>query len=191
MTDMLETALRYVAAGLSVIPIDPRTKRPYFRLLPQVCEYPRTGTGYQHGKGIWKPFQERPASADLVRYWFDRKTMVNIGIVCGAVSGGLLVLDFDTDAEHIYRLWRARVGERIADVLPTVRTGKGYHVYVRYRNPGGNVNLAERVIDGQTYVPLIQTRGEGGFVVAPPSRHPNGKYYEVIHGRLDAIPDLI
>jgi hypothetical protein len=192
MTDMLDAALRYAAAGLSVIPIDPRTKRPYFSLLPQVCNVPPLDDKDRTGRGIWKPFQQHAASEALVRHWFDRKAPVNIGIVCGAVSGGLLVLDFDADADRTYQLWRAKVGTAIADLLPTVRTGKGYHVYLRYANPGGNVNLAERQDDQQqSFVPLIQTRGEGGFVVAPPSRHPNGKRYEVLHGRLDAIPDLV
>jgi hypothetical protein len=180
---MLDDAMRYLAAGLSVIPIDPRTKRPFFRLLPQVCDLPREKP--VRTRGIWKPFQERPAGPEWLEYWFTRPFPVNIGIVCGKVSGGLLVLDFDTDAERVYPLWQARWPN--AAKCPVVKTGKGYHAYLRCPRLAGNQNLA---VAGSGEI-LVQTRGEGGYVVAPPSVHPSGKRYELIHGTFTHIPTYL
>ncbi len=175
---MLDHALRYRAAGLSIIPIDPRTKRPFFGMLPQERVNGEV-------KRVWTPFQREIADEATVRRWFGRGD-ANIGIVAGAVSGGLLVLDFDTDAERTYAAWCTAYGSGAQD-FPTVKTAKGYHVYARCEQPGGNRNLALS-INGSV---LIQTRGEGGYVVAPPSVHPSGHIYELIYGDFATIPTLV
>lgn len=167
---MLDAALTYIAAGLSVIPIDPQTKRPYSGLLPTV-----------DGRRSWKPFQERIASEHEIRKWFSRPR-INIGIVCGAVSGGLIVLDFDVHADTVYPQFLKHCPWAVE--LPVVKTGKGYHLYLRTDAPEGNQDLAK---DRAGHV-LIQTRGEGGYVLAPPSIHPSGARYEVLNGSLTNIP---
>src|SRR5690606_17775107 len=51
----------------------------------------------------------------------------------------------------------------------TVRTGKGRHLY--FRHPGGTVRNFTRKLPG------LDLRGDGGYVVAPPSTHANGERY--------------
>lgn len=160
--NILNAALTYRAAGLSIIPVG-QDKKP-------LC--------------AWKPFQEKPASEKLIQEWLNGRGQLGLGIVCGQVSGGLLVLDFDHDACTTYHHWKEAVGH-LAEKLPAVRTGKGVHVYMRTADPGGNrhlaVNTASRV--------LIETRGEGGYVIAPPSRHISGRQYRWVQGDHD-IPRL-
>ena len=153
--NILNAALTYRAAGLSVIPVD-QGKKP-------LC--------------AWKPFQEQPANKTLIQEWFRNQAHPNLGIVCGQVSGGLLVLDFDQEALVTYRHWRKAVGH-LAEKLPAVRTGKGVHVYMRTVAPGGNRRLAMNAA-GRV---LIETRGEGGYVIAPPSRHSSGRPYRWVQG---------
>jgi len=46
--------------------------------------------------------------------------------------------------------------------------------------------------DGRPEV-LIETRGEGGYVLAPgcpPECHPSGKPYTMAHGRISATPQI-
>lgn len=173
MTPLLDTALAYREAGLSVIPLNRSDKRPDIGLLPRD----------ENDKPTWKPFQSLIADKQIITRWF--KTEANIGIVCGEVSGGLLVMDFDLRADDIYRDWCHRVGE-IAKLLPTVRTGKGFHVYVRCDKQNGTA-LAMSAINEK----LIETRGEGNYIIAPPSIHPVTKQpYKAIRGDLLGIPHL-
>ncbi|MEZ4641742.1 MAG: bifunctional DNA primase/polymerase [Chloroflexota bacterium] len=170
-------ALSYRAAGLSVIPVG-RDKRPYWSRLPQLPDPKRPG----RTKGVWQPFRQQVADeAQLVSWFSDGRA--NVGLVGGLVSGGLLVLDFDHDAVAIFPAWQQALGALAAD-LPVVATRKGFHVYLRLPNPGGNRTLAWSE-DGRK---RIETRGEGGYVLAPPSRHPSGHIYHWLQGDQTTIP---
>ena len=124
-----ESALAVRAGGVSIIPINHRTKRPAVNFLP-VSE---------DGKPEWAPFQSHIASEEEVRKWFSGGVQAYAG-VCGAISGGLLIFDFDVP--RFYELWIERVGELAAD-LPTQQTGGGgYQVALRCDDPGAT--LVER-----------------------------------------------
>ncbi len=111
----------------------------------------------------WKPYQSRRATADEVRGWFDGGVDLNIGIVTGAISE-LVAVDGDSlDAVN----WLQ--GNHPSPMR--TRTGKGKHFF--FRHPGvvikNNVKLGGMALD---------VRGDGGYVVAPGSIHPNGAMYE-------------
>jgi len=160
--DLLQAALAYAAGGLSVIPIA-GDKRPVMD---------------------WKPYQSQTATPAEITAWFVQRRYPNLGLVCGRISGGLLVLDFDWQAAAVYRLWREQAAP-LSYRLPVVATGKGLHVYLRTGETPGNRKLA---VDKDKR-PLIETRGEGGYVLAPPSRHPSGKQYDWLRGG-PPIPQL-
>jgi hypothetical protein len=141
---VLGAALDYQAQSLAVIPVRPRDKKP---LLP------------------WKLFQERRATDLELRTWWRRWPDAGVGVVCGAVSG-VIVVDGDP-----------RNGLALADlvgrlpVTPTVETGGGgLHLYFA-RPPGLVIPKIAGLLPG----PDLQ--GEGSYVVAPPSVHPNGQLY--------------
>lgn len=176
-----KTALEYVAASLSVFPIkSDGSKRP-----PPIP---------------WKPYQSRLASAYEVAQMF--RNDVGIAILGGKVSGGLEMLDFDR--AWIFEPWGKLIEERVPGLLtrlPQVKTPKGgRHVYYRCREIQGNQKLAQESpeIDPATKEPkpntLIETRGEGGYVIAPGSPlgcHPSGKPYEHVAGPpLTRIPEI-
>lgn len=149
-----------------MIPLGPRDKRPAFNVLPR-CSVT--------GKPKWEEYQTRlPTELELAR-WFNRSGL-NIGIVCGQVSGGLVVVDFD--AIESFDVWCAEEASRW--LLPTVETAHGRHVYLRVtdRINGNHRNNARK----------IDLRGEGGYVVAPPSVHPEGHQYRWVMGQWSEIP---
>jgi len=142
-------ALSYVRHGWSVIPLQPRGKRPHFPLLPIKLD----DTG--HPKRTWEPYQARLPTEDEVTGWWELCPHANIGIVTGAVSG-IIVLDLDGAevAQH-----------REIPTTPISLTGNGIHIFFRHR-----ARSFRR--------PGMDLKGNGGYVVAPPSIHPSGCRYE-------------
>lgn len=111
----------------------------------------------------WKSAQTVRTEAADVREWFGRvKGTAGLGIILGAVSGDLYARDFDDPAA--YPRWAAANPE-LAATLPTSQTGRGFHVYGRWKGVR-TVTLS----DGEL-------RGEGAYVVAPPSPHASGGVY--------------
>lgn len=107
------------------------------------------------------------------------------GIVCGLVSDGLEVLDFDNHngclfSDFVDELAKQRAGlvERLT--IETSPSG-GYHIYYRCNNPDNNKKLA-RNEEGQA---TIETRGERGFIVCAPTRG-----YKLVQGTHDNAPKL-
>lgn len=186
---LLALAQEYLKSGLSIIPI-----RADGSKAPALCQ--------------WKTYQStQPQTAELSD-WFA-KQCVGIAVIAGAVSGGLEIIDFD-DAQTITP-WLTLVEESapgLVERLPMVSTPTGgLHVYYRCEVIGWNTKLAERdikVAEGTTGArfvdghwikieTLIETRGEGGYVLAPGSPaqcHPAQKPYDLIRGSLTDIPKL-
>jgi hypothetical protein len=179
--------LRYAREGVSVLPIDTRTKRPAASLLP-IMEDPETG---EVGPS-WKPFQIDIAGASQLARWGNVKAFAS---VCGKVSGGRVVIDFDNKpagtADRFFAAWLESVGS-LAEGLPVSGTqGDGYQVAFRMASPIGNEKLAWTVNDDEETgrSVAIETRGKGGYQVNPPSIGPNGTY-RIISGDF-AKPPLL
>lgn len=116
-------------------------------------------------------------------------------MVCGKVSGNLEVIDVDDPviAGEFQELCREHLGAEVFGTLPVVRTASGgAHVFYRCDRIEGNRKLAQRH-DDDGIKTLIETRGEGGYVItvgSPPCCHPTGKSYELTQGDLTNIPAI-
>lgn len=115
---------------------------------------------------------------------------VGVGIITGTVSGNLEVVDVDTKHDTTGTLWedlRGLLEDHLPDVLARMVIARtvsgGYHLYYRLHElqPEGNLKLANKD-NGDV---LIETRGEGGYVVAFPSEG-----YSFIQGDPSGIPTL-
>jgi hypothetical protein len=123
----------------------------------------------------WKEYQNRQPTGEELVMWFGNDSKNNIGIVTGAISG-ICVLDFDT--QEAYEEARK---SGLSDT-PIAKTGKGYHCYFKYRDGIGN-------FQNSGDLKSLDIRGDGGYVVAPPSVHPSGHQYCWVEGKgLDDIP---
>ncbi len=168
MNQLLKLARDYVDSGTSVIPLRlDGSKAPTIE---------------------WKEFQHRLPNACELESWFSQPA--GIGLVCGAISGGLEVLDFD--AGDLLEPWQ-KLALGIATKLPIVSTPSGgWHVLYRCNEIGGNVKIA--CDPNNAKQTLIETRGEGGYIVAegsPCETHATGLPYVQDWGpRLPAIPTV-
>ncbi|MDA8170604.1 MAG: AAA family ATPase [Nitrospiraceae bacterium] len=123
----------------------------------------------------WKEFQEWRATDEEIRAWFGNGSRNGIGIVTGVISG-IAVVDLDGPEAVAF----AKAHD--FPLTPLVKTGKGYHAYYRYSS--GVRNFQKR-----DDLPGIDLRGDGGFVVAPPSVHASGRCYQWVDGKgLDDLP---
>ena len=132
--------------------------------------------------------QERQPTVDELRYWVAQGAQ--LALVCGAISGGVLLLDFDQPGFDT--AWLAAVGD-LADGLVRQRTGSGkLHIICRCPNPGKNDKLAFVPDDTKETgrAIAIETRAEAGYALIAPSRHASGNLYEIISGDLTAIPEI-
>jgi hypothetical protein len=137
-----------------VLPLRPRDKRP---LLP------------------WEPLQRLPPKEAEIGEWFERWPEANIGIVTGAVSG-LVVIDIDSQHEGEESLRQLEVEHGpLPHTVEAITGGGGRHFY--FAHAGGLVRNRTGLASG------VDLRGDGGYVVAPPSVHPSGGTYawEVSH----------
>ena len=105
---------------------------------------------------------------EIIRQWWRSEPQFNIGIATGAISK-VFAVDVDgMDAEAELRRLEAEHGS--LPVTVEAITGRGRHTY--FQMPGVSVrNSASKIAPG------IDTRGDGGYVLAPPSIHPTGKPY--------------
>ena len=157
-----EIALGYLRHGFSIIPlISPSMilKQLSKEELIRKCKSPIVK---------WKEFQTRHPTVEEVSSWFDKWPHANIGIVTGEISN-LVVFDLDSESAEEF----AESEGGFPDTVK-VKTGKGYHVYMKH--PGFKVeNDVRKEYD-------IDIRGDGGYVVAPPSEHGSGNHYEWVDG---------
>jgi hypothetical protein len=149
-TNALDAALAAHHAGLCVIPLN--GKRPAL--------------------GGWKQYQkQRPGEQDI-RRWAQEGLLQNLGIVCGAVSNNLTVLDFD--GPGAYGAFAALFPPLTQSFTVATGSGKGKHVYLYV----DALPPTTRALD--TPIGHIELRAEGTYVVAPPSIHPVTKARYVV-----------
>ena len=187
----VETALSYLAAGLSVLPAHASKKYP--------------------AVGEWKPYMQRLPTSTEVRAWFSNGHSA-LCLVGGSVSGNLEAMDFDLAGE-LYGPWSELVEQCAPGLLAKLVVEKtpsgGRHVVYRCQSAvGGSMKLAQRKVDvagsddvtlcGKRYKPrqekdgrwrlvltLIETKGEGGLFLCAPSPG-----YELVQGSFTSLPTL-
>lgn len=163
MTDysspLAEAARDYVERGLAIIPLGVGKKEPVTK----------------SGLNDWT---DNPGQIDV---WWGQgehagkrgNPRYNIGMACGQVSGGIIAIDLDCHSDEANGLDYLRDWEVEHGKLPetwTQITGSGGK-QLFYRAGQDIRNSANGEIG-------VDVRGNGGYVVLPPSLHPCGDCYE-------------
>lgn len=154
MRDCLKAALTYAERGWRVFPLD--GKRPF--------------------KGM-RGYLDGTVDAAQIREWWRRWPKANVGIACSSKHGPLVL---DVDGPSGFKLLRMMK-------LPSTRTAisrKGkQHLYFDPMRNGTAIKRAIRLKhEGKKY--KLDILGDGGYVVAPPSIHPDtGRPYKWENGK--------
>ena len=156
--DVNKWAWFYHEQGFNIIPLKEKDKRPNIEK--------------------WKEWQTKDQTKEQIQKWIDEKVFQNIGIICGHISNDLVVIDIDRQGIL------EKLGLKIEKIKEkrhwVVRTGRGYHIYCKH-----NENPGDLVKDDELH---IEYRANGGYVVAPPSIHPNGSEYRFLY---DETPETL
>lgn len=200
-TDTLAAALTLHASGCSVVAV--------------------RADGSKRPQGSWQAAQTERATEVQLRALFAHGHP-GIGIICGTISGNLEMLELEgraVDEGVLNQLAEIFLGSGLGELWQRLATGwlerspsGGLHFH--YRVDGtpvpGNTKLASRLARKDEYTEdekelkarhphkkilrgLIETRGEGGFVVTAPSHgpvHASGKPYELLSGGPDTMTVL-
>lgn len=110
--------------------------------------------------------RERSSRVEIAR-WFRQGTDSNVAIICGAVSGNLVVIDLDGDAA--IGLFRSQWAELMRTLTVHTGSGHGLHLYYKVRT------MPQTTRHTIANVGNIEVRGNGTYVIAPPSIHPETK----------------
>lgn len=176
-------ALQVAARGIAVVPLFPVDTHG-------TCTCPKGADCGSPGKHPMTPSGLTDGSTDeqRIRFWNAELGDTNWGLITGgyeldARKGTLTpdkdkpgVVAIDVDGEEGAATWAALVdslaaehGESVRAALDTYRvnTGRGFHLYFRGVLPTGTHNIGKSV----------DTRGSGGYVVAPYSVHASGSVY--------------
>ncbi|GAA2259845.1 bifunctional DNA primase/polymerase [Streptomyces atrovirens] len=168
---LLNAALDAAARGWHVFPLRPGTKRPALH-----GEKTCTGTG-PCAAGHLKWEQRATTDPDRIRAAWSRAPF-NVGIATG--PSGLIVVDLDVPKDKgssdapcgatTFAALCERAGHAVPDTYRTRTASGGTHLYftappgVRLTNTAGSI------------APLVDTRAQGGYVVAAGSITPAGRY---------------
>ena len=129
----------------------------------------------------WKEYQHRMISIEELQTQFCHPKAAGIAAICGKISGGLEVIDVDSKNDVTGKLFdniTDNIDSSLLDKILFIKTkGGGYHLYYRCEQIAANQKLAMRPPTPQELadsphlkqVVLIETRGEAGYVIAPPS----------------------
>ena len=153
-----EAALAYVNRGLSVIPLRGRY-----------------GSNYDNAKlPLIKAWQKVPPSAELLEQWFQQKNEIDIGLLTGK-KNNIFILDADKEI-GMQTAESLKLPETPINVTPR---GRQYLFQWDARLDGIPTTLVKPFPTLQG----LDFRGEGGFVVCPPSRNLGDKQYLWLEGK--------
>jgi hypothetical protein len=152
MAPLGHAALKLAEKGMRVFPCAERSKEPAIR-----DNLRRATTDPNTIAGWWR-------SRDF-----------NIGLATGAESG-VWVLDIDgEEGESQLKMLEAKHGA-LPQTVEAI-TGKGRHLYFRWPSRSVIRNKQNNPV-----MPGIDVRGDGGYVLGPPSVHPSGALLPVERG---------
>lgn len=122
---------------------------------------------------------------ETIASWWREHPRANIGILTGEDSG-LVVLDVDPrhDGEASLKALEAEFGP-LPQTLKAKTGGNGWHFY--FKHPGSKIPNKANLRSG------LDIRGDGGYIVAPPSIHASLQTYSWVdpHQEPATLPDWL
>ena len=178
--NLLEMALQYAERGWLVLPLHSPVENGCSCKNPackSIGKHPRNSHG----------LKEANKDPLTIKRWWETWPQANIGVCTGRESG-LVVLDIDPrhDGNNSLEQLVSRNG-KLPETLESLTGGGGKHIF--FSHPGKEFQIKNSA--GLAGLPGLDIRGDGGYIVAPPSLHSSGKSYEwEMSSELDQISPI-
>ena len=150
---ILQAAIQYAYAGFSVFPVKRENKRPYT----------------EHG------LKDATRDPDQIREWWKQWPKANVAIAMGKVSGNVFVFDVDIkpdkgkDGDKSILKWEAVHGD-FPNTVRAITGSGGIHYFFHY-------DEIDQYKNTEGALKAVDIRGDGAYVVAPPSVYEDGNVY--------------
>lgn len=169
--NMLDSALDYLGQGMPVFPVcSPAFGTHGHWDGSQKRDVPCSGDKIGKRPLVpWEALQTGLPTGDQVATWWGRWPEANIGMATGALSG-IVVLDADSGDAR-----KTAMAQGVPST-PCVWTGKPGGCHFHLKHPGQAVRNFARKLPG------LDFRGDGGYVLLPPSLHYSGARYRWVEG---------
>jgi putative DNA primase/helicase len=188
------------------------------------CVIPPVHSGKKAPLVDWKVFQSERPAPERMASWYTESSKMGVGILCGKISGNLEMLELEgavqNDADFICRIESAMNEAGLDGIWESLHAGYheftpsgGLHLIYRITDHPvpGNTKIAQRPKDPADWTDrdcelvtkypatvimetLIETRGEGGYVVVAPSQgpvHPSGNPWTLgFDSEPGAVPEI-
>ena len=201
--ELIATASKCLEAGISVMPLS--GKVPVFgswEVLQQNRITHDLIVEYYNGlltssKNCPEVFNRLHIAKTRASNFTAYPQITGLGLIMGAISGNLEAIDVDCKNDPDGTLWQHlnaaisyddRVSGIFKEIVKAKTVGGGYHLIYRHTainsktsKPPGSTVLAKT----PDKKPLIETRGEGGYIAAYPTPG-----YEIIEGDLSDVPTI-
>jgi hypothetical protein len=125
--------------------------------------------------------KDATTNENRITQWWDRWPDANIGIATGE-EAGFWVLDIDGEEGSVSLLSLQKETAPIPETLEQKTGGGGRQLFFRWP-------AKKEIRNKQNFRPHIDVRGNGGYVVVPPSLHPSGQRYDWPYGIDTEIAD--
>lgn len=181
---LLSAALDYARRGWEVLPLH-SVKGTNCSCRKAKCSSPGKHPRTRHG------LKEATRDEQTIKRWWRTWPYANVGICTGSRSGFVVV---DVDRRHGGEESLRELEQQYGKLPHTVmsRTGGGGQ-HLLFAHPGGTVRNKVQVGG----LPGLDVRGDGGYIVAPPSLHTSGRPYQwepgcdPEHGSLAPLPQWL
>ena len=165
-TTHLNAALEYARDGMAVFP-------GHSVVTDRRCTCGRANCSSPGKHPRIREWQKKASTNEFrIREWWQRWPEANVCIATGQISG-IVVLDVDPRHKGDLSLQEFEATHGSLPFTPVSRTGGGGCHYF-FLSPNGAFPNKANVLPG------LDVRGDGGFVVAPPSLHVSGDTYQWI-----------
>ncbi|MBU0572059.1 MAG: bifunctional DNA primase/polymerase [Candidatus Omnitrophica bacterium] len=159
--ELLTAALGYADEGYAVFPIYELTSAGKCSCGNPDCDEKRWAKHPRNEHGL----TDATLDEDEIRQWWTKWPLANIGIRTG---DGLTVIDVDERGA----LAALQNDNEPLPMTRTCKTGRGCHLYMSTPAELDVPNSVGKIYSG------IDVRGDGGYVIVPPSIHYSGRLYK-------------
>lgn len=178
MNQLQEAALRYADDGWKVFPLHG------IEAGKCTCGVKCSSPG-KHPRVAWS--DAATDDPDVIRKWWDKWPNSNVGVATGSRSG-IYVIDVDNKesvdlgagtligaGDHSLRQKQQEIGN-LPDTRSSTTGSGGTHLIFTYTTQNGEPPEGLMPNRGGLLY-SVDTRGDGGYIVAPPSMHQSGNRY--------------